>query len=421
MERAMNPQLQLLLLPLLLPHHRRPAGYVHPRSLALLAREGLPTAGYASKSWDQLPARPDLVITVCGSAAGETCPAYLAPVPRAHWGVDDPAGASGSLLRVQSAPRLLRRDTNVDQQGHALAASAGVFVSYRRDDTRHVAGRLAGDLADHFGTDSIFRDVESIDGGEEFPVRLEKALAQCAVMLVLIGHDWLAAKDAQGRRRLDDPADWVRQEIVAALRRAVRVVPVLVEGAALPAEADLPDELKPLVKRQARPLADERWRGDLAALMEMLSKQTGLATSAPVSATARAATAARPSRVVPVAGAVLAVVAVGAFAWMQMTSIPDVSGTWRAKNGEHYVFEQNGREITIQTRMGEEVLGSGSGQLRDGRLGLRFSTRQGEGEWIENCELVAESDIRFAGTCRPVNLVDADGKPVPAYDYAIFR
>ena len=302
-----------------------------------------------------------------------------------------------------------------------MAASAGVFVSYRRDDTRHVAGRLAGDLADHFGTDSIFRDVESIDGGEEFPVRLEKALAQCAVMLVLIGHDWLAAKDAQGRRRLDDPADWVRQEIVAALRRDVRVVPVLVEGAALPAEADLPDELKPLVKRQARPLADERWRGDLAALMEMLSKQTGLATSAPVSATARAATAARPSRVVPVAGAVLAVVAVGAFAWMQMTSIPDVSGTWRAKNGEHYVFEQNGREITIQTRMGEEVLGSGSGQLRDGRLGLRFSTRQGEGEWIENCELVAESDIRFAGTCRPVNLVDADGKPVPAYDYAIFR
>ena len=65
----------------------RPVGYVHPRSLAVLAREGLPTAGYASKSWDQLPARPDLVITVCGSAAGETCPAYLAPVPRAHWGV----------------------------------------------------------------------------------------------------------------------------------------------------------------------------------------------------------------------------------------------------------------------------------------------------------------------------------------------
>ena len=97
-----------------------------------------------------------------------------------------------------------------------MAASAGVFVSYRRDDTRHVAGRLAGDLADHFGTDSIFRDVESIDGGEEFPVRLEKALAQCAVMLVLIGHDWLAAKDAQGRRRLDGAFERLAQDWLAS-------------------------------------------------------------------------------------------------------------------------------------------------------------------------------------------------------------
>ena len=65
--------------------------------------------------------------------------------------------------------------------------AGGIFISYRRDDTRHVAGRLAGDLADEFGADSIFRDVESIDGGEEFPVKLERALAQCEMMLVLIG------------------------------------------------------------------------------------------------------------------------------------------------------------------------------------------------------------------------------------------
>jgi hypothetical protein len=299
-----------------------------------------------------------------------------------------------------------------------LSAAEGVFVSYRRDDTRHVAGRLAGDLADHFGSDSIFRDVESIDGGEEFPVRLDRALAQCAVMLVLIGHGWLVAKDAQGRRRLDDPADWVRQEIVAALRRGVRVVPVLVEGATLPAEGDLPDDLKPLVKRQARPLSDERWRGDLTALIEMLAKQTGLASS---ETDKPAAHPARPSRAVPLAAAALAAAAVGAFAWMQVTAVPNVSGTWRADNGYHYFFEQDGPEITIQTRRGEEVLGKGSGQLRDGKLGLRFSTLQPGGEMIENCELVAEGDKRFSGTCYPVNAVDTNGNPVQAYDYAIFR
>lgn len=80
-----------------------PAGYVHPRSLALLALEGIATDGYHSKSWHDLPATPDVVITVCASAAGETCPVYLAPVPRAHWGVEDPAKASGSEAEIDAA------------------------------------------------------------------------------------------------------------------------------------------------------------------------------------------------------------------------------------------------------------------------------------------------------------------------------
>ncbi|MFI4939510.1 MAG: arsenate reductase ArsC [Burkholderiales bacterium] len=81
----------------------KPTGQVHPRSLALLAREGMATEGYASKSWDKLPATPDIVITVCASAAGETCPAYLGPVLRAHWSVDDPAHASGSDEEIDAA------------------------------------------------------------------------------------------------------------------------------------------------------------------------------------------------------------------------------------------------------------------------------------------------------------------------------
>ena len=81
----------------------RPAGFVHPRSLALLAREGMATAGLHSKSWDALPVTPDLVVTVCASAAGETCPAYLGPVLRTHWGVDDPAHATGPDAEIDAA------------------------------------------------------------------------------------------------------------------------------------------------------------------------------------------------------------------------------------------------------------------------------------------------------------------------------
>ena len=81
----------------------KPAGYVHPRSLALLAREGIATEGYHSKSWDDLPVTPDVVVTVCASAAGETCPVYLGPVLRTHWGVEDPAHATGTDEEIDAA------------------------------------------------------------------------------------------------------------------------------------------------------------------------------------------------------------------------------------------------------------------------------------------------------------------------------
>lgn len=81
----------------------RPAGYVHPRSLALLSREGISTEGCHSKSWNDLPAAPDIVVTVCASAAGESCPVYLGPALRTHWGVEDPAHASGTDEEIDAA------------------------------------------------------------------------------------------------------------------------------------------------------------------------------------------------------------------------------------------------------------------------------------------------------------------------------
>ncbi|HEX6573007.1 MAG TPA: arsenate reductase ArsC [Steroidobacteraceae bacterium] len=91
----------------------QPTGQVHARSLALLRREGIPTDGCHSKSWDDLPTVPDIVITVCSSAAGESCPAYLGPALRSHWGVDDPARAAGTDDEIdaafEKAYRVLRR------------------------------------------------------------------------------------------------------------------------------------------------------------------------------------------------------------------------------------------------------------------------------------------------------------------------
>ena len=81
----------------------RPTGQVHPRSLALLTREGISTEGYYSKSWNDLPETPDIVVTVCASAAGETCPAYLGAALRTHWGVEDPAHATGTDAEVDAA------------------------------------------------------------------------------------------------------------------------------------------------------------------------------------------------------------------------------------------------------------------------------------------------------------------------------
>lgn len=106
----------------------KPTGQIHPRSLALLAREGINTDGYFSKSWDNLPATPDIVITVCASAAGETCPAYLGPVLRTHWGVEDPAHATGTDDEI---------DASFMQAYRILRARIEAFLALPLDTLQH--------------------------------------------------------------------------------------------------------------------------------------------------------------------------------------------------------------------------------------------------------------------------------------------
>nr|WP_315482288.1 arsenate reductase ArsC [uncultured Undibacterium sp.] len=115
----------------------KPTGQVHPRSLALLAREGINTEGYFSKSWDNLPATPDIVITVCASAAGETCPAYLGPVLRTYWGVEDPAHATGTDDEI---------DASFMQAFRILRARIEAFLALPLDILQHDKAALKAEM-----------------------------------------------------------------------------------------------------------------------------------------------------------------------------------------------------------------------------------------------------------------------------------
>ena len=115
----------------------KPAGYVHPRSLALLAREGIATDGYFSKSWDDLPVTPDIVISVCGNAANEVCPAYLGPVLRSHWGVEDPAHATGTDAEIDAAFMIAYR---------ILRSRIEAFLALPLDTLKHDGAALKDEM-----------------------------------------------------------------------------------------------------------------------------------------------------------------------------------------------------------------------------------------------------------------------------------
>jgi hypothetical protein len=144
----------------------------------------------------------------------------------------------------------------------------GVFISYRRDDTQGYAGSLARELGEAVGPELIFLDTEDIVGGTDFPSVLRKAVESSHVLLALIGQRWLTARNARGERRLDDQKDFVRQEISLALQQGVRVIPVLVEGAKIPAEEDLPADLMSLATCNAIELSNSRWDEDIARLTD---------------------------------------------------------------------------------------------------------------------------------------------------------
>jgi hypothetical protein len=119
-----------------------------------------------------------------------------------------------------------------------------IFVSYRRDDSQAITGRIDDHLRKHFGNRGVFRDIDSIPAGVDFVEHLEVALAECDVCVVVIGKRWTS-------QRLQEPEDYVRIELEHALGKGIPVIPVLVEGASVPSGEDLPEKLRPLTRRQA--------------------------------------------------------------------------------------------------------------------------------------------------------------------------
>jgi hypothetical protein len=147
-----------------------------------------------------------------------------------------------------------------------------IFLSYRREDSRGVAGRLYDRLEHHFGHDRVFMDVDAIEPGIDFVKAIEDAVSTTDIFLVVIGPTWLTTTDNTGNRRLDNPEDFVRLEVGGALKRNLRVVPVLVDGAVMPRSIDLPDDLKALTRRNAIEISHTRFSMDAERLIRALEQ-----------------------------------------------------------------------------------------------------------------------------------------------------
>jgi TIR domain len=226
-----------------------------------------------------------------------------------------------------------------------------IFISYRREDAEGQAGRLFNDLARYFGEDSVFMDVAGIEPGRDFRRVIDEHVASCGVLLAMIGKTWIDAMDESGRRRLEDPMDFVRLETASALKRDIPVVPVLVHGTRMPRAEQLPEDLAELAYRNGVELTHARWDSDVQVLIKALSPYVeslqknagemntstalGATSTTPTTSIASASGVPRTTGTAPLAPAHSAkksftmivaasvaalVIAVGGYAWYQKSS-----------------------------------------------------------------------------------------------------
>ena len=229
-----------------------------------------------------------------------------------------------------------------------------VFINYRRDDSIGMAGRLHDRLAQSFGRDKLFMDVDHIPAGVDFVAHLNSQVAACSVLLVVIGPLWLNAKDESGERRLDNPDDFVTIEIAAALARDIRVIPVLVDGARMPKAKELPDSLKPLTRRQAIEVRHAHFGHDAEALVakmrEVLGEEALVASGREaVGDKARGPGQWRVGAIAGVAAvAVLLLIGVGSYAFLRHAVEQRVQQTELKREEERKVLEAEANRKVAQ-------------------------------------------------------------------------
>jgi len=148
--------------------------------------------------------------------------------------------------------------------------AAKVFISYRREDSAGHAGRVHDRLVREFGSDLLFMDVDGIPLGVNFVKVLQEEVAKCSALLAVIGHEWLNVRDADGRRRLDNPDDFVRVEIAAALQRDIPVIPIMLEGTKVPKANQLPKDLQGLALRNGLGVRHASFHTDIDILIRGL-------------------------------------------------------------------------------------------------------------------------------------------------------
>ena len=153
-----------------------------------------------------------------------------------------------------------------DVEGH-------IFISYRRSDSADIVGRIYDRLVEEFGREPIFKDVDSIPLGVDFKEYLDRKVSECNVLLAVIGDRWTTASDSADKERLEDPEDFVRIEIESALERGIPIIPLLVRGARMPVEEELPTSLRKLVYKNGIPIRpDPDFRNDMKRLISALEQ-----------------------------------------------------------------------------------------------------------------------------------------------------
>lgn len=264
-----------------------------------------------------------------------------------------------------------------------------VFISYRRDDAAGHAGRLEEALERRLGHGSVFRDVLDIPPGEDFVAAIRTRLAGAQAVLVLIGPRW-AGGDTPGQRRIDEAGDFVRQEVAMALDSGARVVPVLLPGADMPSEADLPEPLKPLAQRNALRLGEASWNADvdrLAAAMA-LPHRRGLRPWLLGAAAAAACAAAALLWLTPWAPADPAARLLGS--WQA-----EVGYAWGARHQERFEFQRHAGQLTGTA----SFLGHPRAieQLRLDGANLHFETRTQQSMGSETREITHRYSAELRG------------------------